>query len=127
MTETSTTTAKPCEIVAIDRHDPDGVTVEWAVRDLWAEKFKADGFDSSEEAIEWAERNGYTPNPAASTDDLTAGTSWIHVYYLGCGHVTWLVDPPQDPPAAWLCRSCSNEVAVVCWEGNQVNDGPAFS
>ena len=59
--------------------------------------------------------------------DLTAGTSWIHVYYLGCGHVGWLVLPPQDPPRVHLCRSCDREVVVVCWEGKQVSDGPAFT
>lgn len=60
---TSTATEHHCEIVPIDRHDSDGVTVEWGVCDPWhADKLRASGFQSPEAAIEWATANGYTPD-----------------------------------------------------------------
>src|SRR5262245_10101223 len=63
------------------------------------------------------------------TAQLDAGTSEIHVYYLGCGHVAWLSVPPPEAPATRYCFTCGgdHEMVVVAWEARQVIDGPAVT
>jgi hypothetical protein len=51
-----------CEIVPVDRHDGDGVTTEWDVRDPWAGRLNEHAFETPEAAADWAIGNGHAPD-----------------------------------------------------------------